>query len=94
MLPFVRKMSDSGYMLLAQLISFLPPIAAYFYFTKKDVRKTLRLNPLGWKNALIIFSFGVSIQPLMDLPPRVAYVTAILKCSCCMPMPWASRQRK
>ena len=67
MLPFVRKMSDSGYMLLAQLISFLPPIAAYFYFTKKDIRKTLRLNPLGWKNALIIFSFGVSIQPLISL---------------------------
>ena len=67
MLPFVRKMSDSGYMLLAQLISFLPPIAAYFCFTKKDVRKTLRLNPLGWKNALIIFSFGVSIQPLISL---------------------------
>ena len=67
MVPFVREMSDSAYMLLAQLISFLPPLVFYFRYTKKDVRKTLRLNPLGWKNALIIFSFGVSIQPIMSL---------------------------
>lgn len=74
MLPFIRKMSDSAYMLLAQLVSFLPPMAAYFYYTKKDVKKTLRLNPLGWKNALIIFSFGVSIQPLISL---LSYLTSL-----------------
>ncbi|MBQ5708777.1 MAG: CPBP family intramembrane metalloprotease, partial [Anaerotignum sp.] len=43
------------------------PLIFYFRYTKKDLKKTLRLNPLGWKNALIIFSFGVSIQPIMSL---------------------------
>lgn len=65
--PFVREMSDSAYMLLAQLICFLPPIILYFSLSGKDFRKTLRLNPLGWKNALIIVCFAVSIQPIMSL---------------------------
>lgn len=67
MIPAVRDMSDSAYMLLAQLVSFLPPIAFYFFYTKKDIRQTLRLRPLGWKNALLILSFGISIQPVMSL---------------------------
>ena len=67
MIPAIRRMSNSAYMLLAQLICFLPPMAFYFFYTKKDIRQTLRLYPLGWKNALIIFSFGVSIQPVMSL---------------------------
>ena len=66
MIPGIRKLSDSTYMLLAQLLCFLPPVMLYFFYTKKDVRKTLRLNPLDWKNALIILSFGVSIQPIMS----------------------------
>ena len=67
MIPAIRRMSNSAYMLLAQLICFLPPMAFYIFYTKKDIRQTLRLYPLGWKNALIIFSFGVSIQPIMSL---------------------------
>ena len=67
MVPFVRKMSDSAYMLLAQMICFLPPIILYFIYTKKDIRRTLRLNPLGWKNLLLMISFAVSIQPVMSL---------------------------
>ena len=74
MIPAVRNMSDSAYMLLAQLLSFLPPIVIYFLYTKKDVRKTLRLNPLGWKNVLLIISFGVSIQPVMSL---LSYVMSL-----------------
>ncbi|MBQ5708410.1 MAG: CPBP family intramembrane metalloprotease [Anaerotignum sp.] len=74
MIPAVRNMSDSAYMLLAQLLSFLPPIVFYFLNTKKDVRKTLRLNPLGWKNVLLIISFGVSIQPVMSL---LSYVMSL-----------------
>lgn len=74
MIPAVRNMSDSAYMLLAQLLSFLPPIVFYFLYTKKDVRKTLRLNPLGWKNVLLIISFGVSIQPVMSL---LSYVMSL-----------------
>ncbi|WP_405725024.1 CPBP family intramembrane glutamic endopeptidase [Anaerotignum sp.] len=67
MVPAIREMSDSAYMLLAQLISFLPPMAFYFFYTKKDIRQTLRLRPLGWKNVLLILSFGISIQPVMSL---------------------------
>ena len=74
MVPAVRNMSDSAYMLLAQLLSFLPPIIFYFLYTKKDIRKTLRLNPLGWKNVLLIISFGVSIQPVMSL---LSYVMSL-----------------
>ena len=73
-IPAVAELSDSSYMLLAQMICFLPPVVLYFIITKKDVKKTLRLNPLGWKNILIILSFGVSIQPLMSL---LSYVTAL-----------------
>lgn len=67
MVPAVRRLSNSAYMLLAQLLCFLPPLALYFLYTKKDVKKTLRLNPLGWKNILILLSFAVSIQPVMSL---------------------------
>ncbi|MBQ7103003.1 MAG: CPBP family intramembrane metalloprotease [Anaerotignum sp.] len=74
MIPAVRTLSDSTYMLLAQLFCFLPPLAFYFFYTKKDVKQTLRLKPLGWKNALILLSFGVSIQPVMSL---LSYMTAL-----------------
>lgn len=67
MIPAVREMPDSAYMLLAQILCFLPPMAFYFFYTKKNIKQTLRLHSLGWKNALIIFSFGVSIQPIMSL---------------------------
>lgn len=67
MIPAIRNLSDSSYMLLAQLFCFLPPIFFYFIHTRKDIKQTLRLNPLGWKNTLIILCFGVSIQPVMSL---------------------------
>ena len=79
MIPAVRKMSDSAYMLLAQLICFLPPMAFYFFYTRKDIKQTLRLKPLGWKNILIIISFAVSIQPIMSL---LSYLMALLKAPC------------
>ncbi|MBQ2879472.1 MAG: CPBP family intramembrane metalloprotease [Anaerotignum sp.] len=74
LLPFFGTMSNSGRMLAAQLICFLPALAFYFYYTKKDIRKTLRLHPLGWKNALLILFFGVSIQPLISL---LSYLTSL-----------------
>lgn len=73
-IPALSALSDGTYMLLAQVICFLPPVVLYFVITKKDVKQTLRLNPLGWKNILIMLSFGVSIQPLMSL---LSYVTAL-----------------
>ena len=67
LIPAFWNLSDSAYMLLAQTVSYLPPVLLYFFATKKDIRKTLRLNPLGWKNTLLILSFGVTIQPIMSL---------------------------
>lgn len=74
LIPAVRKMSDSAYMILAQTICFLPPIVVYFLHTKKDPKQTLRLNPLGWKNALLILFFAVSIQPIMSF---LSYLMAL-----------------
>lgn len=73
-LPAMASLSDGTYMLLAQLLCFLPPLALYFLLTKKNIKQTLRLNPLGWKNVLIIISFGISIQPLMSL---LSYTAAL-----------------
>ena len=73
-LPFVMNLSDSAYLMLVQLICFIPPFVLYFSYTKKDIRQTLRLNPLGWKNTLIVISFAVSIQPIMTL---LSYLTSL-----------------
>lgn len=66
-LPFTAALSDNAYMLLAQPLCFLPPIIGYFLLTKKSVRQTLRLKPLGLTNLLLIFLFGIAIQPVMSL---------------------------
>lgn len=73
-IPAMATLSDGVYMLLAQLLCFLPPLLLYFRVTKKNVKQTLRLRPLGWKNVLIILSFGISIQPLMSL---LSYAAAL-----------------
>lgn len=72
--PAARELSYSTYAVLTQLISFLPPLCLYFLITKKNIKTTLRLNPLGWKNAILILSFGVSIQPVMAL---LSYLMAL-----------------
>ena len=46
-LPLASRLSDSAYMLLSQLICFVPPLLVYFKWSKKNVKETLRLNPLG-----------------------------------------------
>ena len=73
-LPLASRLSDSAYMLLSQLICFVPPLLVYFKWSKKNVKETLRLTPLGWKNLLLLLSFGISIQPLMSL---LSYLTAL-----------------
>ena len=77
-LPLASRLSDSAYMLLSQLICFVPPLLVYFKWSKKNVKETLRLNPLGWKNLLLLLSFGISIQPLMSL---LSYLTALFQSS-------------
>lgn len=73
-LPFTAALSNSTYMLLAQPICFLPPIIGYFLLTKKPVRQTLRLKPLGLTNFMLIFLFGIAIQPVMSL---LSYATSL-----------------
>ena len=65
-LPDTAALSDGAYMLLSQAVCFLPPVFFYFLYTKKPLRQTLRLNPLGWKNILLILLFGFAIQPFMS----------------------------
>ncbi len=65
-LPAMASLSDGMFMLLCQTVCILPPIIGYFIYTKKPVRQTLRLNPLGWKNVILIISFAFAIQPIMS----------------------------
>ncbi len=75
-LPAFRQPHNGALlMLLIQLIGFLPPIGIYFLYTKKNIRNTLRLHPLNWKNFLLVIAFGVSIQPVMSL---LSYLTSLL----------------
>ena len=40
-LPLASRLSDSAYMLLSQLICFVPPLLVYFKWSKKNVKETL-----------------------------------------------------
>jgi len=73
-LPFLTNLSDSTYLLLAQLVCFAPPLVLYFVYTKKDMRQTLRLNPLGWKNTILVIAIAVSMQPIMTV---LSYLTSL-----------------
>lgn len=73
-IPALANLSDGAYMLLTELLSFLPPVVLYFVITKKDIKQTLYLKPLDWKNILLLLSFGISIQPLMSL---LSYAAAL-----------------
>lgn len=74
-LPAMAGLSDGMFMLLCQVVCFLPPLVLYFLHTKKSVRQTLRLNPLGWKNIILLISFGFAIQPIMSL---LSFLTGLL----------------
>lgn len=73
-IPPLANLPDGTYMLLTELLSFLPPVVLYFVITKKDIKQTLYLKPLDWKNILLLLSFGISIQPLMSL---LSYTAAL-----------------
>lgn len=66
LLPTLAGLSDGAFMLISQIACFLPPVLLYFILTKKDVKQILRLNPLGWKNAVLIILFAFAIQPFMS----------------------------
>lgn len=67
MMPALYSLSDGAFMCIAQLVCILPPICIYFFATKKPIRETLRLHPLGWKNALLVILLAFAVQPIMSL---------------------------
>lgn len=48
------------------LIGFALPIAVYFLVTKNNIRETLRLKALSWKNVALAILFGFAMQPIMQ----------------------------
>ncbi len=61
----LQQLPYHAYQSLAQLVCLVPPCCLYFLRTKKPLRQTLRLNPLGMKNALLVLAFAVAVQPVM-----------------------------
>jgi len=48
---------------LGQVIILIIPSIIYFYVTKLPIRETLRLNPIGILDIIIIIALGIFIQP-------------------------------
>lgn len=67
MMPALYALSDGAFMCIAQIVCFLPPICIYFFVTKRPFRETLRLRPLGWKNAILVILLSFAVQPIMSL---------------------------
>lgn len=63
--PVFSSFSYVELMIANYTLCFLPFICFYFIFTKKPLRKTLRLNWLGWKNLLLVILLAFAAQPLM-----------------------------
>lgn len=74
LIPATSALPEGVSMIVFQMICFLPPIVFYFLLTKKSVKQTLRLQPLGLKNTLILIPFSFAIQPLMSF---LSYVTGL-----------------
>lgn len=65
-LPAFYSLSYAWQMILDYLLAFLPPVCLYFIITKKSLRETLCLKPLGWKNLLLVLLLSFAVQPLMS----------------------------
>jgi uncharacterized protein len=50
-------------LVLGQVILLIIPSIIYFYVTKLPIRETLRLNPIGILDIIIIMALGIFIQP-------------------------------
>lgn len=59
-LPFVA----SSFML--SCVIYVVPITLYFAMTKANIRDTLCLYPLGFRNIIIVSVFAFAIQPIMS----------------------------
>ncbi|MBL4930419.1 CPBP family intramembrane glutamic endopeptidase [Clostridium paridis] len=58
----VRIVLETNHILL-----FLVPATIYIFVTKSSFKKTFRLNPISFKNVLLIIGLGFAIQPVMML---------------------------
>ena len=54
-------------LVLGQVIILIIPSIIYFYITKLPIRETLRLNPIGVLDIIIIIALGIFIQPVAML---------------------------
>lgn len=54
-------------LVLGQVIILIIPSIIYFYITKLPIRETLRLNPIGLLDIIIIIALGIFIQPVAML---------------------------
>lgn len=54
-------------LVLGQVIILIIPSIIYFYITKLPIRETLRLNPIGILDIIIIIALGIFIQPVAML---------------------------
>ncbi len=59
-------LSTLSQLFLTQIVCFMIPLLIYFAVTKESVKKTLRLNPLGFKNILLILLIMIFIQPAVS----------------------------
>lgn len=52
-------------MILSEYIFLLIPSLIYIFITRQDLKKSLSLKPLGLKSLILLFLFGILIQPSM-----------------------------
>ena len=72
--PALSALPYAWYSSIVQLFYFGISIVLYFVITKKDIKETLRLYPLGWKNLILVILFAYVIQPSMSF---LSYSTSI-----------------
>lgn len=66
------NISIGAKMVLAQIVILIIPTVIYFIITKQPVRKTLRINPIGIPDIILILFIGVMIYPAGALIGAIA----------------------
>lgn len=68
--PIIKALgiTNPGFMLMTNhFLLFVVPALIYLLVTRSNVRKTLRLNKLSWKNVGFIILLAILVQPIMSL---------------------------
>lgn len=55
-----------GQMIATQLLVFILPIIIFMFFIKEPIKEVFSLNPLGFKNFLLVVVISIFIQPTMS----------------------------